>query len=98
MDNQKGFTKEMLIEYLQAIGCVGIGRGEFTRFNQPWEAFAIALAKREGYCVDEVISRVSVNLLYGRFTLTDEQLAQIVDVDLKVLRKDIQTFHKLFKN
>jgi hypothetical protein len=98
MDNQKGFTKEMLIEYLQAIGCVGIGRGEFTRFNAPWEGFAIALAMREGYCVDDVVKRVSLHLIDGKTFLADELLAQVVDVDLETVRKNIQAFRELFDN
>lgn len=92
----KIFTKEMLIAYLEAIGCTGLGRGEYTRFNVPWESFAIALATREGFNVEEVLSRVSARAIDGITILSDETLGDIVNVGAEGIQQEIHKFRGMF--
>jgi len=90
------FTAEMLVAYLEAIGCTGLGRGEYTRFNVPWESFAIALATREGFNVDGVLSRVSVAAVDGSTVLSDEALSSLVNVKYGGVQQEAQTFRAMF--
>jgi hypothetical protein len=86
----------MLIAYLEQIGCVGLGRGEHTQFNTPWEAFATALATREGLDVSEVLGRVSVTGIDGIKFWSDTDLAQLVGASFNVAQRDIQSFRVMF--
>jgi hypothetical protein len=92
------FRREDLILYLMQIGCTAIGRGEFTRFNAPWEAFAIALATREGFNVEEVKRRVSMGKIDGVTILSDSELIEIVDDDPELVSRDIERFRQMFVN
>ena len=93
---QSPFTREMLILYLMEIGCTAICRGEFTRFNHPWEAFTISLATREGFDVSEIKRRVSMWQIDGVTILSDAELTAIVDDDPEYVARDIDRFRQMF--
>lgn len=96
IESRQLFRREDLILYLMEIGCTAIGRGEFSRFNAPWEAFTIALATREGFDVSEVKRRVSMWQIDGVTILSDAELTAIVDDDPESVSRDIERFRQMF--